>query len=338
MGKFMFIAVIQIFSGIAIFIYGLQTISKGTESLILNADYKSFSKAIENPIGGAVAGALVASATQSGVAVSFITVGLVDLGVISFAFSAPIIMGANVGTTITAQLISLSGIGGVLIGAISTIIGLLASFFNNKWSKSISQASFGLGFIFVGISIMDSKITSLIDYAWFKNLFLIENPIVLFLNGLVMTAIMQSSSAVTGIVIILAGNGLVDFNSSVFITLGSNVGSCFSVIIASLDRSLQARRASVFNLCFNLIGSIIFFPIAFWCGDFITALFLNSSQVIQRAIANFHTVFNLICAILLLPFYKLLTILVCKIVKENSTAVKKTVFNKTFTRKSSRFN
>ena len=328
---------IRLFSGIAVFLYGLKMMSMGAENLVVNVKAEKVSNFVKNPICGAITGGLVAGVTQSSVVVSFITVGLVDLGVVSFMSTAPIIMGANVGTTVTAQIISLSGIGGAIIGAISSIIGLLAGFFKNKYAKGISETAFGLGFIFVGLSIMDSEISMLTEFLWFKNVFLIKSPFVLFLNGLVMTAIVQSSSAITGITIILAGKGLVSFKSAVFITLGSNVGSCFSVIFASMNKSLPAKRASVFNLLFNLLGAIIFFPFALIFDNFVFNLFMNNAIDVKRAIANFHTLFNLFCALLFLPFYKLLTKLVAYLVSDPMPISKENTINKTFTSKSRRF-
>ena len=333
----MFFAVVQLFSGISIFLYGLKTISKGAETFIVNMKTQTFSSFVKKPIKGALLGGAVAGITQSSVAVSFITVGLVDLGVISFVNSVPIIMGANVGTTVTAQLVSLSGASGVFIGALSSIIGLLVGFSKNKLAISLSDALFGLAFIFVGLSIIDREILALVEVVWLKNLFLINRPLVLVLNGLVITAIVQSSSAVTGIMIILAGKGLVTFKSAVFLTLGANVGSCFSVVFASLNKSLPARRASVFNLVFNCLGAMIFLPIALFCSDFLCSLFVKGNIGVKRAIANFHTVFNLLCAIVFLPFYRLLAKMIANIVKENANNGKEITINKTFTSKSRRF-
>lgn len=330
-------ALITLFGGIAIFLYGLKNISSGTESLITNTKTNALSALEGRPIAGALLGMAVAGVTQSSVAISFITVSLVEVGALSFAASAPIIIGANVGTTVTAQLVSLSGGGGSAIGAISSIIGLLTAFCKKDWVKRIGEVAFGLGFVFAGLSIMDTSIHSLVGYGWFKSLFLLSSPIVLFLNGLILTAVVQSSSAVTGITVLLASSGLVDFKTAVFLTLGSNVGSCFSVIVASLNKSLQARRASLFNLLFNLLGAVIFFPILLIFGNVAESLFLAFSTSLGRAIANFHTVFNLVCALLFMPFCGKLTSLIAKVVTDKRPVMKNREDNKTFTSKSRRF-
>ena len=334
----MFISLLALFGGIAIFLFGLKTISQGTESFITGAKKRVLNKVIKTPLLGALTGMVVAGVTQSSVAVSFITVGLVESGLIPFIASAPIIMGANVGTTVTAQLVSLSGGSGVIIGSISSIIGLLLGFSKNQRAKMIGDALMGLGLIFAGLSIMDTEIVKLVDFGWFKSLFLINSPVALFLNGMIMTAVVQSSSAITGITVLLSGKGLIGFKNAVYLTLGSNVGSCFSVVVASATKSLQARRTSIFNLVFNFIGAMIFFPIIIIFGDKLTALFLNDNTDLKRAIANFHTIFNLFSAILLLPFYKLLTTVIEKFIVDKPTSSKKKEKCKTFTSKIRRFN
>lgn len=328
----MFIALLKTLGGIAVFLFGLKTISDGTKSFVEAKNTEQFAKFASSPLGGAMLGTAVAGVTQSSVAVSFITVGLVEAGVLTFRASAPIIMGANVGTTVTAQLISLSGGSGAIIGSIASIIGLLTGFCKNKGVKSIGASAMGLGLIFAGLQIMDGAIFELVKYGWFKMLFMTNSSILLFLNGAIMTAIIQSSSAVTGITVILANNGHLAFNSAVFLTLGSNVGSCFSVIIASLNKSLEARRASVFNLCFNFLGALIFFPIMTFADKAVTQLFSPDAIGVGRAIANFHTIFNLSCALVFLPFTKYLTDFISKIVSSDEKAVKSKVFYKTFTR------
>ncbi|MBR2385347.1 MAG: Na/Pi cotransporter family protein [Clostridia bacterium] len=334
----MFQSLLTLLGGISVFLYGLKTISQGTQSFISKTKTQTLTNFVKRPVNGVFLGMVVAGVTQSSVAVSFITVGLVELNVISFNVSAPIIMGANVGTTITAQLVSLSGGEGVIIGSFASIIGLLTGFSKNNKLKNIGESLMGLGLIFAGLTIMNGAIVSLVFYGWFKSLFLIENPIVLFLNGVVTTAVVQSSSAITGIMVLLAGNGMVGFKSAVFLTLGANVGSCFSVIFASLNKSVQAKRASLFNFCFNLLGSLIFFPIMLVFGDEFATIFMANNLDVGRAIANFHTIFNLSCVVLFMPFYRTLTNLIAKFVCDQPKMKKRNTFYKTFTSKSRRFN
>lgn len=329
---------IVLLGGISIFIFGLKGISEGTESFITSADTRMLSRGVKNPFCGVTVGALVAGVTQSSVAVSFITVGLVEAKVIPFLYSVPIIMGANIGTTITAQLISLSGKSGLIIGSISSIIGLLLGFCKKDTLKSLGNIAISLGLLFAGLSMMDSGLTGLVKYGWFTWLFTVPNPFLLFLNGLVLTSFLQSSSVVTGITVILASKGVLSFSSAVFITLGSNVGSCFSVIVASLNKTIEARRASIFNLCFNFFGSVIFFPLAVAFSDSLEALFFMKNNDVGRAIANFHTFFNLACVLIFLPFTRILTNLICKFVVDKSKISQIKPNSKTFSNKIRRFN
>ena len=163
------------------------------------------------------------------------------------------------------------------------------------------------------------------EFEWFKRIFLIDNPFVLFLNGIVLTAIMQSSSAVTSSMVVLAVGGLLSFKNSVFLILGANIGTCFPVILSSLKKSETARRVAMFNLIFNAFGAVLFFIPMLFFGDEISALF-TSTVSIGRAIANFHTVFNLIVTLITLPMLKIFVKMVSRIVIDGKNLKK----NKTF--------
>lgn len=307
--------IIILLGGIAIFIYGLKIISEVTQSAVSGGVKNRIVLFTKTPIRGVLTGAAVSAITQSSVAVNVITVGLVESGVISFFASSAVIMGANIGTTVTAQIISASSFGGGVIGAIVSIIGLLANFSKNSRVKGASEILMGLGVLFAGLSIMSKSVAHLGGYYWFQKIFLIKNPFLLFLNGMVTTGITQSSSAITGIIVLLANGGLIDFKSSAFITLGSNVGSCFAVVIASLNKSVEGRRAAVFNLAFNLFGSLLFFPVLYFFGDVITPI-MRKNKSVGKAIADFHTLFNIICTVIALPLLKLLTLAIEKLVKD----------------------
>ena len=333
----MFVALLKLLGGISLFIYALSQISKSTESLVVGQASTGISRLVRKPLNGVLVGTLVAGITQSSVAVSFITVELVESGVISFVSAAPVIMGANIGTTVTAQLVSLSGGGGFIVGCFALIIGLLLGFCQKNWIKRLGNACLSLGILFVGLNVMDEGVTGLVEFGWFERLFMLESPVALFLNGIVLTAVVQSSSAITGITVILANKGLVKFSSIVYLVLGSNIGSCFSVIVASHKKSLEARRASLFNFSFNFLGAVLFFPVIFAFEEQFSRLFLLNGISVGRAIANFHTVFNLTCSLLFLPFYRRITDLICRLTVKSGKSSSK-VFNKTFNNKSRRFN
>ncbi len=308
--------IIILLGGIAIFIYGLKRVSEVTQSVVSGGVKNRIVALTKTPIRGVLTGATVSAITQSSVAVNVITVGLVEGGIISFFASSAVIMGANIGTTVTAQIISASAFGGGVVGAIVSIIGLLGNFSKNNRIKSASEILMGLGVLFAGLSVMSKSVAYLGGYYWFQKIFLIKNPFVLFLNGMVTTGITQSSSAITGITVLLANAELIDFKSSAFITLGSNVGSCFAVVVTSLNKSVEGRRAAVFNLAFNLLGSILFFPILYFYGDVLASSVLCENKSVGKAIADFHTLFNISCTILALPILKFLTLMIEKLVKD----------------------
>ena len=143
-----------------------------------------------------------------------------------------------------------------------------------------------------------------------------ENDLVLLFNGILITAVIQSSSAVTSVMIILASNGLLSFESSMFLILGANIGTCFSVIIAASNKPAEARRVAIFNIAFNVFGTLVLFvPLTLFKGE-ISRWFMSFSGSIEREIANFHTLFNLFVTIILLPILKPFTNLICAIVKD----------------------
>ena len=285
---------------------------------------------------GLLVGMVVAGVTQSSVATSVITVGLVEGGIIPFSSSVGIIMGANVGTTVTAQLVSLSGGDGNIIAPISAILGIILLSFKSQKIKEVGKSFLGMSIIFTGLAVMSKSIGVIENYSWFKRLFLIKNPLVLFINGMMIPAITQSSSAITGCMIILASKGSMPFINCAYITLGSNVGSCFGVILASLNKGVEGRRTAVFNLIFNLFGSLLFMPVLIIFGKEITNLFLISGGV-GRGIANFHTSFNLVCSLIATPFLKPLCNLVSFIVKDDGEKGNKNSEIKSF-RSKSRYN
>ena len=327
----MFLKLLTAFGGIALFIFGLKLIGGTTEVLALKKPKRVIQRIVKTRTGAFLTGVTVSGLSQSSAVVNLLAVEFVEKKIIPLATSFAIIMGANVGTTMTAQLVSLSGIGGNAIGAIASIIGLLIGFSKNSSLKVIGNSIAGLGVLFAGLSALSTSVTALSEFEAFNRLFLIENPLVLYLNGLMLTSLVQSSSAITGVMVMLANVGLISFQSSVYLTLGSNVGSCFIVVFLSLNKSKDARRSAFFNLLFNFLGSIIFFPIFYIFEKDLAYLFLNANSV-GRAIANFHTVFNLICSLLFLPFVNTFEKVAYKVLKQKrkGKSSSQSFYNKTF--------
>ncbi|MBP5242410.1 MAG: Na/Pi cotransporter family protein, partial [Clostridia bacterium] len=270
---------------------------------------------------------------NSSAATTVMLVGVVNVGVISLAQATTIIMGANIGTTVSAQIFAFSGAGDGLsvtgIFALISLIGLLLTMIAKKDRlKQLGNIMIGIGFIFIGLKFLSTAVGGLVDNDYWggkiEGLFIslgkgdhlaVWQMLLLFILGMVLTAAMQSSAAMTGLVISLAGQGLITMNMAIFITLGSNIGTCFTSIIASFGTNVNARRTALVHLSFNVIGGILFIiPMLFvqgYVADFL--LYISSfgsgeinETVVQHAVAHFHLAFNVITTLLLLPFTDLL--------------------------------
>lgn len=318
---YIFQQILLALGGVTLFLIGLKFMSDNMENLAGEKMKNLIQSCTKNKYAGVLTGAFSTAVVQSSIATNVILVGLVSNGVLTFLQASSVIMGTNIGTTITAQLVSLSGkeaFSVTSIGALSAFIGFILSFFKNQKLSSLGGVMMGFGMLFLGLNIVSDCANFFKTFEEFRNIFLVESNVLLLLNGLLITAIVQSSSAVTSIIIILASNGLLGFDSSMFLILGANIGTCLSVIVASLGKSVEARRTAVFNLAFNVVGVLILFvplslfskPIAKW--------FMTFSGGIERQIANFHTLFNLFVTIILLPVLKPFTNLITLIVKDNN--------------------
>ncbi len=309
--------------GIAVFMLGLKMLGSGVKISPGGRAGKLIGRCSGNSVLCFFAGAGVTAIAQSSVAVSVIAVGLVESGVMSFYGAAGVVMGANVGTTVTAQIISVSGSSSFNVTAIGSLLafgGIVASSFDNKKVGAAGRLALGLGLIFIGIEIMSASVERFKGFLWFRNIFMMSNPLLLVLNGILVTGIVQSSSAVTGMMIVLAGNGLIGFESAMFLILGSNIGSCFPVIIASMKKGEAARRTAFFNLFFNLFGTLIFFPFLLLFGEGFSSAF-TSGRSVERCIADFHTLFNVVISIITLPLLKPFTKLVSAAVYDKRAPV-----------------
>ena len=303
--------------GISFFLLGLKFMSENMEKLAglkMQKVLKTFTK---NKYSAVLTGAVSTALLQSSIATNVITVGFVSSGILSFYSGACIVMGANVGTTMTAQLVSLSGselFDITALGSLISFIGFTLMFLKSQKLEYLGGVMVGFGMLFFGLDVISYSVSYFKNFQAFRNIFLVENDLLLFLNGIIITAIIQSSSAVTSIMIVLASNGLLSFENSMFLILGANVGSCFSVILASLNKPIEARRVAYFNLFFNVLGSLLLFlPLTIFkyeIGDW----FLQISKTIEREIANFHTLFNVLVTMILLPFIKPFTRFIEKVI------------------------
>lgn len=292
--------VLGLLGGLALFLYGMQMMSSGLEAAAGNRMKGILEKLTANRFLGVIVGAGITAVIQSSSATTVMVVGFVNSGMLSLQQAVWIIMGANIGTTITGQLIALD------VGAIAPLLafaGVAVIMFSKKATvQYYGQIVAGLGILFLGMEMMSSAMMPLRDSEAFINLMTqFGNPLIGILVGAVFTAIIQSSSASVGILQTLAIGGLIDLPNAVFVLFGQNIGTCITAVLAAIGTSRNAKRTTIIHLMFNIIGTIIFTVVCI-----VTPL----TSVIQSItpgnpaaqIANMHTLFNVVTTLLLLPF------------------------------------
>lgn len=297
--------------GLGLFLYGMHMMSNGLENVAGNSLKKILEKITSNRIVGVLIGAGITAVIQSSSATTVMVVGFVNSGLMKLSQAVWIIMGANVGTTITGQLIALNvkDFAPILIFAGVFLI----QFIRNKKVGYVGEIIAGLGILFVGMQFMSDAMVPLRDYKPFVDLMTtFENPFLGIAAGAVFTAVIQSSSASIGILQALAMSGAIQLHSAIFVLFGQNIGTCITSIIASIGTNRNAKRTTMIHLLFNVIGTLVFVTVCLFVPftDYIVALTPGS---VQNQIANVHTVFNIATTMLLLPFGNQLVQLVEKI-------------------------
>lgn len=293
-------SIFTMLGGLGLFLYGMHMMSVGLENVAGNSLKKILEKITSNRFVGVLIGAGITAVIQSSSATTVMVVGFVNSGLMKLNQAVWIIMGANIGTTITGQLIALNvqDLAPILIFAGVFCI----QFIKNKRVQFIGEIVAGLGILFVGMGMMSDAMVPLRDYEPFVNLMTtFKNPFLGIMAGAIFTAIIQSSSASIGILQALALSGAIQLDSAIYVLFGQNIGTCITAIIASFGASRGAKRTTLIHLLFNAIGTILFVSLClmFPFTDFIVALSPNS---VQSQIANVHTVFNIATTALLLPF------------------------------------
>ena len=336
-------AVLQIISaffyvlgGITVFMIGMEILGSNLEKAAGSKMRSLMGKATKNKFVGIATGAAITAIIQSSSATTVMIVGFVNIGFMTLIQAASLIMGANIGTTISAFIAAMSTGGAELeisaIFACVAFVGLLFTMLSKTEKlKRVGYILAGLGMVFVGLYIMSFTVKDLTGEGGevgqaIRNMFasigygkttLTWEIVVLFLLGLVLTAIMQSSSAITAIVISLASAGLLNLHMSMFIVLGTNVGTCFTSVISSIGASTSAKRAACIHLCFNIIGCLIFsVPVIIWGGDIANLLNYLIPGNVEWQIAIFHLFFNFVTTLILMWFIKYLVQLACLMVPE----------------------
>lgn len=297
--------------GLGMFLYGMNVMADGLQKSAGDRMKHLLEFLTRNRLMGILVGAGVTAIIQSSSATTVMVVGFVNAGLMTLVQAVGVIMGANIGTTITAWLVSMSEWGAMLKPEFFAplLIGIgafILLFAKKEKAKDVSEILIGFGVLFIGLSFMSDSITPYREAPIFSEAFRVlgSNPILGILTGLVVTAIIQSSSASVGILQTLAANGVVNWSSAIFITLGQNIGTCVTALLSSLGANKTAKRAAVIHLLFNVIGAIVFGVVMFIVFSFSRTWAL--SQVNSVGISVFHTVFNVLNTILLYPFGNLL--------------------------------
>ena len=294
----------MLLGGLALFLYGMQMMSGGLEAAAGNKMKTILEKLTANRFLGVLVGAGITAVIQSSSATTVMVVGFVNSGLMTLGQAMWIIMGANIGTTITGQLIALDI---SMIAPLIAFIGVvMIVFLKGEKLHHLGSIIAGLGVLFIGMDMMSSAMLPLRDSEGFIHLMTsFKNPVFGILAGMLFTAVIQSSSASVGILQALASGGLIGLSSSVFVLFGQNIGTCITAILASIGTSRNAKRTTILHLAFNVIGTCIFVAV---CMLTPFTAFMESLTPGNPAaqIANVHTVFNVTTTLLLLPFGGLL--------------------------------
>ncbi len=296
--------------GLGMFLYGMNIMADGMQKTAGSKMSQFLGMLTNNRLMAVLLGALITAIIQSSGATTVMVVGFVSAGVLNLTQAVGVIMGANIGTTITAWIVSMNQLGDafavfqpaffapLLIG-----IGAIFMLFGKKQRmKTAGEILVGLGLLFIGLDFMSSSISPYTDAPVFSEAFRLlgSNPLLGMIIGALVTALLQSSSASVGILQTLAMNGVVTTNASIFITLGKNIGSCVTAMISSIGGSRTAKRAAVIHLTFNVMGAVIFGVISFILFSLHPVLAAHNITSVQISI--FHTIFNLTNTALLFPF------------------------------------
>ncbi|WP_337493582.1 Na/Pi cotransporter family protein [[Ruminococcus] torques] len=292
--------VLALLGGLALFLYGMQMMSTGLEAAAGNRMKSILEKLTSNRVKGVLVGAAITAVIQSSSATTVMVVGFVNSGLMTLKQAVWMIMGANIGTTITGQLIALD------IGAIAPLFAIAGvgaiMFIKSEKVHHISSIFAGLGILFMGMDMMGAAMSPLKESEAFISLMTkFDNPLLGILVGALFTAVIQSSSASVGILQALASTGMIPLSSAVFVLFGQNIGTCITAVLASIGMKVNAKRTTVIHLLFNIIGTVLFTVICL-VTPYVTWIEAMTPGDPVAQIANAHTVFNIVTTLLLLPF------------------------------------
>ncbi|MBN9647944.1 MULTISPECIES: Na/Pi cotransporter family protein [Terrisporobacter] len=309
--------IIGIMGGLGLFLFGMNLMGEALEKAAGSKLKKIIELLTSNIFMGVLIGTLVTAVIQSSSATTVMVVGFVNAGIMTLPQAVGVIMGANIGTTVTAQLVSIdmNGLAPVALG-----IGIILYLFGGKpKTKHIAEVLIGFGILFTGMDFMKEAVQPLSEYQGFTNALLTfgKYPILGLLLGFGITAIIQSSSASMGMLVVLASQGLIPLSSALPMLYGQNIGTCVTSLLSSIGASISAKRAALIHLIFNILGTAIF--LIFLNKLVVSAVTYMDPNNVARQIANVHTIFNIASTLILLPFNKFIIKLATRLVPDNHT-------------------
>ena len=303
-----------IFGGLGLFLYGMKLMSDGLENVAGEKLKGILEKITSNKVIGVLVGTIVTAIIQSSSATTVMVVSFVNAGLMTLTQATGVILGSNIGTTITAQMVSfnLEVIAPIFIG-VGAIVMMSAK---KKRIKDLAYIALGFGILFMGMGLMSSSLKPISNLQIFNDFISVigKNNFLGVLVGLTMTAILQSSSATTGILVALANSGNIDMNVAFPIILGCNIGTCVTAILAGLTANRTAKKAALLHLLFNIFGTVLFLPFSDKVVTFVNYL---TPDNVARQVANAHTIFNVVITIFILPISKYFVMLVNHILPDD---------------------
>lgn len=323
-----FFSVLTLLGGLALFLYGMNVMGGGLEKMAGSKLEGIFEKLTSNPLKAVLLGAGVTAAIQSSAATTVMLIGFVNAGIMRLHQAIGVIMGANIGTTITAWILSLSGLDGdsfiiqllkpTSFSPIFAFAGILLMMVaKSDKKKTLGTILLGFAILMFGMNMMSGAVEPLKDSPAFVNMLtLFTNPVLGVLAGAIFTAILQSSSVSVGILQALSSTGVLNFGTALPLILGQNIGSCVTAIISSAGTSKNAKRVAAVHLCFNIIGTTLFLAVFYILNAIFHFGFIDSA-VDEKSIAIVHTIFNVVTTAVLLPFNKALEKLAYIIIKDD---------------------
>lgn len=333
--------IITMLGAIATFLFGMSTMTDGLEKLSSGRLESILERLTSNVWKGVLLGALVTGLIQSSAATTVMCVGFVNAGIMKLRQTVGIIMGANIGTTVTAQLLRLGDLSSdqplllllkpATLGPILAVIGILFyMFLRGGRKKIIGQIILGLGLLFIGMKTLEGAVAPLQDLPEFQELFVaFSNPFLGVLVGALVTAMIQSSSASMGILQAMTSTGVVTFHIAIPLIMGQNIGTCVTALLSGIGASKNAKRTACIHLLFNVIGTLFFLILLYGCNALFHFSFWTA-QMDRGSIANLHLAFNVGCTLLLLPFNGLLVTLVERLIPGDTDQKEVSVLDERF--------